>query len=92
MACCGRNRQLLSAVPGASSGGTASYASKPGEAAEKKYYTVAYFEYTGKTKLTVIGPRTGKRYVFDKPGAVVMVDLKDRLSLTAVAGLRQKKM
>jgi hypothetical protein len=46
------------------------------------------FEYFGKTALTAIGPISGKRYRFDRPGAVVPVDPRDRPGLARVPGLR----
>ena len=51
--------------------------------------SMSYFQYLGKTKLTLIGPRTGRRYRFDCPGAVVAVDSRDGHALTAVSVLRQ---
>ncbi len=48
-----------------------------------------YFQYLGQTRLTVMGPRTRKRYRFDQPGAVVAVDPRDRRAMTAVSILRQ---
>jgi hypothetical protein len=48
-----------------------------------------FFEYTGRTGLTVIGPVTGRQYRFGRPGARLEVDLKDRRSLVAVPNLRQ---
>jgi len=48
-----------------------------------------FFEYTGRTGLTVIGPVTGRQYRFGRPGARLEVDLKDRRSLAAVPNLRQ---
>ena len=51
--------------------------------------SLAYFQYLGNTGLTVQGPRTLKRYRFDRPGAVVGVDLRDRRALAAVSILRQ---
>jgi len=47
------------------------------------------FQYLGKTALTVIGPRTGRHYRFDRPGAVITVDPMDRRALAAVSVLRQ---
>jgi len=37
----------------------------------------AFFEYTGKTGMTVIGPVTGATYRFSAPGSRVSVDLRD---------------
>jgi hypothetical protein len=41
----------------------------------------------GKTGLTVVGPRTHKRYRFDHTGAVVAVDRRDGRALAAVSVL-----
>jgi non-ribosomal peptide synthetase component E (peptide arylation enzyme) len=49
----------------------------------------AYFQYLGKTGLTVIGPRTHRRYRFDRPGVIVAVDPRDGRALAAVSVLRQ---
>ena len=49
----------------------------------------SYFQYLGKTRLTLIGPNTGKGYRFDGPGAVVAVDPRDRRALASVSVLRQ---
>ncbi len=89
MSCCGKRRQAISAgaqgvqavatrEPG---GGVPHGPSLPGP-------TVAYFEYTGATGLTVLGPVTGRRYRFDGRGVRVAVDLRDRRSVAAVPGLR----
>ncbi len=50
-----------------------------------------YFQYTGKTGVTVIGRETRTRYRFDNPGAVVPVDALDRDAMTYVPCLRQVK-
>ena len=47
------------------------------------------FEYVGRTGLTIIGPGTRTSYRFDRPGARVLVDARDRASLSAVPVLRQ---
>jgi hypothetical protein len=52
---------------------------------------LAYFQYLGKTGVTVIAPRTRKRYRFDRTGAVVAVDPRDQRALAAVPTLRQVK-
>lgn len=46
------------------------------------------FEYLGATALTVIGPASGLRYRFDRPGAALAVDPRDRAALEAVPLLR----
>jgi len=50
-----------------------------------------YFEYIGKTGLTVSGPITGRRYRFDVPGAVVAVEGRDAPSVSAVPNLRRTR-
>jgi len=47
------------------------------------------FEYLGQTALSIIGPATRTSYRFDRPGARVMVDARDRHSLAAVPVLRR---
>lgn len=51
--------------------------------------SMVYFRYTGRTGLLVKGGRTGKRYRFDFPGAVLAVDPGDRRSLLTVPQLTQ---
>ena len=51
--------------------------------------TSVAFQYTGTTSLSAIGPLSGRRYHFDRPGAVVEVDPRDRVSLTTVPNLKQ---
>jgi hypothetical protein len=48
-----------------------------------------FFQYVGRTRLTVIGPVTGRAYRFDRPGASLDVDFRDRRSLAVVPNLRQ---
>lgn len=47
-----------------------------------------YFEYIGRTGLTVYGPATGRCYRFQASGAVAAVDPRDAPSLAAVPHLR----
>lgn len=47
-----------------------------------------YFQYVGKTGLTIESPTTGKRYRFDKPGDQLAVDPRDRMLLLYVPNLR----
>jgi hypothetical protein len=46
------------------------------------------FEYMGRTALTAIGAITGARYRFDRPGARLRVDPRDRPALARVPVLR----
>lgn len=46
------------------------------------------FEYVGRTALTVTGPSSGMRYRFERPGARLAVDPRDRQGMAAVPLLR----
>ena len=87
MSCCGRQR-TMSQRPARTSPSRA-----PVHAVSEKPRRIqgVFFEYVGRTSLTVIGPRSGKRYRFDNPGARVEVDLRDRPWLAAMARLRETK-
>jgi len=50
-----------------------------------------YFQYTGRTGLTIIGRETRTRYRFDNPGSVVAVDIRDKDAMIYVPNLRQMK-
>ncbi|NUO79366.1 hypothetical protein HUU05_04765 [candidate division KSB1 bacterium] len=84
MSCCGKQRERFHRASGVHSKPTA-----PESAARTVRYTSVYFEYLGKTGMTVLGPVSGKRYRFDHSGAKVEVDLRDRASLAAISALRQ---
>ena len=47
------------------------------------------FEYTGRTRLTVIGPVTRARYDFVGHGARLQVDRRDSSSIATVPALRR---
>lgn len=49
----------------------------------------ARFQYVGRTGLTVRGGATGRSYRFPRPGAVIGVDRRDRVSLRRVPVLRE---
>ena len=48
-----------------------------------------WFEYTGPTALTALGPITNHRYRFTVPGARVAVDARDAASITGVPHLKR---
>ncbi len=81
MPCCGQQRGQFN--------GPAIPRNAEPAAPRPERYAAAYFEYVGKTALTAIGPVTGARYRFERPGARVAVDPRDRRSLAAVPNLRQ---
>jgi hypothetical protein len=47
------------------------------------------FQYIGKTRLTVIGPVSRRRYDFDRTGSRLPVDPRDSASLSAVPALKR---
>jgi hypothetical protein len=87
MGCCGdRRRELLGAPPANPARGAPAARSTRGAA--RATLTVR-FEYVGRTGLTVRGPISGRVYRFGHRGAIVSVDVRDRLSLVRVPNLRQ---
>ena len=47
------------------------------------------FQYLGPTGLTLVGPVSYKRYRFDHPEAIVVIDPRDKRALAGVSVLRQ---
>ena len=47
------------------------------------------FQYIGKTRLTVIGPVSRRRYDFDRTGSRLAVDARDSASLATVPTLKR---
>jgi hypothetical protein len=87
MGCCGKRRGELATI-----GSVQGRKARPQEVVSRdqpRRYSVAYFQYLGRTGLSAIGPISGKRYRFDCPGAIVAVDPRDRRSLAGVPNLRQ---
>jgi hypothetical protein len=79
MSCCGDSaRQQRRLVASA----TASLAVSPHGT------TRVELEFVGTGRLNVIGPYSGIQYTFPGPGAVLVVDSRDALSMLSVPGLR----
>ncbi len=78
MSCCGKTRSLA---------GTAT-SGEPADQTTRSPGMIA-FEYIGRTALTVIGPASRTTYRFDRPGARLRVDERDRPSLDALPMLKQ---
>jgi hypothetical protein len=51
--------------------------------------SLAYFQYTGSTAMTVVGGATRATYRFGHSGAIVGVDPRDRRSVANIPVLRQ---
>jgi hypothetical protein len=85
--CCGHNRQQFRLPPRPSVP-----ASRPVELTRRtespSVRSGGSFEYTGKTSLTVTSPVTYKQYRFERPGARVPVDLRDRSWISTLPNLQ----
>jgi hypothetical protein len=46
------------------------------------------YEYVGRTRLVVTGPVTGRQYRFERSGARLAIDPRDRTAVAAVPNLR----
>ncbi len=88
MGCCGSQRRLLNLTRPASAPRSAGSANTSGTRPPARQFEIC-FEYIGQTALTAIGGATGRRYRFDRRGARMIVDARDRPSLAAVPNLRQ---
>jgi hypothetical protein len=93
--CCGKKRQQLraSSSPLRTARGSQplnrSAASGPTSSApETAPASSVYFEYFGKTGLTIVSPVTGRRYRFDRPGDQLAVDARDHSLLLYVPNLK----
>jgi len=80
MGCCGRNRPVQRVEDSGPPRVTFTHGATT---------NVQYFEYIGKTGLTVLGPITGRRYRFTHPGAKLAIDGRDGPSMTGVPNLRR---
>ena len=91
--CCSRPRQAINtaqrAAPLVRSAGERSSAGAQTAAATRAALALSapVFEYVGATALTVVSPITRKTYRFDKPGARIEVDLRDRSWIAFVPSL-----
>jgi hypothetical protein len=87
MSCCGGNRAR--AVMPAS---TSASPSRPAQTVYHQPPSLAVFRYEGEGSLTVIGPATGRKYWFERNGAELAVDLRDRAAVANVPKVRQVRM
>ncbi len=85
MTCCGGSRRAQSAAGQRAAGVRPQATGGP----QFRRYPHAYFQYLGRTGMTVVGSVTGQRYRFAAPGQIVTVDSQDRRSIATVPGLRQ---
>lgn len=87
MSCCGKKREQVTGEISVRphSGMPRPHSVMPQQMLQSR----VFFEYVGRTGLTVIGSATGKQYRFERAGARLEVDLRDRFAMTAIPNLRQ---
>ncbi len=85
--CCGKNRTAVSQTRVSAPPNNAAQTSPA--FAIKQRSSVAYFEYIGKSAMTVMGPISGMTYRFPAPGSRAAVDLRDHRHVAAVPNLVQ---
>lgn len=83
MGCCGKSRERMKAAPSLRNAPPSPQANAVWPAG------TVVFEYTGRTRLTVIGPITHTRYEFTGFGARLYVDQRDSVSVATVPALRR---
>jgi len=83
--CCGQNRMQLRKTTSAPSRSKSVYVAAP----QQHPPAHVTFAYIGDTGITVRGPVSGREYRFDRPGARVVVDTRDRVLLASIRQLRQ---
>jgi hypothetical protein len=84
--CCGKTRTAVSQKRVSSPPPRRAVQTSPATAIKQRT-NAAYFEYTGKTAMTVRGPVSGATYRFVSPGSRLAVDLRDSRHLAAVPNL-----
>lgn len=84
MSCCGGNR--------ARAGLPASVSASQSETPRPQALSAAIFRYEGSGSLTVIGPATGRKYWFERAGAELAVDLRDRAAVAQVPKVTQVRI
>jgi hypothetical protein len=84
--CCGRNRQALPSMGRVSQPLRAVH---HGGVQTSAASAVTYFQYNGRTALTVHGSVSGTVYRFQGPGRRVVVDTRDRQSLAGIPQLSE---
>lgn len=87
MGCCGSLRQRLYKKKDKAKDGVQTQSQVHDTSAKDR--KEVFFQYVGKTGITVIAPISGMKYRFIGHGAVMSVDPKDLKALTNVPNLRQ---
>ena len=90
--CCGKGRQHLTGLlqsSGSGRTGPLRAATRPmAPPIARSSTAILHYQYVGRTALTVVSPTTGRQYRFDKPGAVLQVDARDRQWMERVPNVK----
>ena len=86
--CCGKSRAQFRGTPAAAQPSGLAPRLAPALPSMLRNRALT-FEYIGRTRLAVTGAVTGRQYRFDRSGARVEVDPRDRPSIAAIPVLRQ---
>ncbi len=91
--CCGKGRQQLTGLLQTSGGGRTRPLAETVRPAvppiARSSTAILQYQYLGRTAMTVVSPATGRQYRFDKPGAVLQVDARDRQWMERVPNIKQ---
>lgn len=90
MSCCGQRRAAWAGAPAQRPTNTAPAAAiaTAAHAVPARLLRIVY-EFVGTRPLMLASPHTGKRYRFDRPGARLEIDARDRALVDARPELRQ---
>ena len=88
MSCCGKSRAQFTRASSQPAPVKPAAINLPAPVAVQQVGAIT-FEYTGRTRLTVIGPVTRTRYDFVGHGARLQVDRRDSNAIAGVNGLRR---
>lgn len=91
MPCCGKGRVARPVQRQASHSIPARTATPPLAQSQPFHQNLkpVFFQYTGRSGMTVFGPVTGQRYRFTAPGALVAIDPRDTPSMASVPHLQR---
>ena len=86
MPCCGQSRQSFHRSPKVQPSDPVAGKPAPPDPARQRGIQL---QYVGPTALRVRGPASGRVYVFERPGSILLVDPADRRALAALPKLRR---
>lgn len=90
--CCGKGRQQLTGMlqPAGSNRVRSTVAATRAVAPPiaRSSTAMLQYQYLGRTALTAVSPATGRQYRFDRPGAVLQVDARDRHWIERLPNIR----